>query len=60
MFYSGEGGSEFQLFDMTGKMVDGGKIQNGKLDIGQMTNGVYVVKIKHNNGSYITKKVIKK
>ena len=59
LFYTGEDATDFQLYDMGGKLVDNGKIINGKLDIGQMISGIYIVKIKHKNGSVITKKVIK-
>ena len=53
--------SSYSIFDINGKLVETGKVEQGKnkLDIQNYQTGIYFLQIKNDLG-YVTKKIIKK
>ncbi len=43
------------IYDITGKQLINRKLQNGQIDIRELTNGIYTIKIKTNTQEVITK-----
>lgn len=50
----------YQIFDMSGKMVSEGNVQNRKIATSSLLRGAYVVKLNMKDQSYITQKVLRK
>ncbi len=50
----------FELYDMGGKLVLAGRIENGKISPRNLTAGMFTLKIVFRNGTSATKKVLKK
>ena len=48
-----------ELYDLSGKLVLKSNIENGTVNAGNLTKGVYIVKIIMKDQSFLTKKVIK-
>jgi hypothetical protein len=50
--------STVQVFDVLGKEVMNTRIQNNRLNVSNLSKGMYILKINSVNGNGITKKVI--
>ena len=48
-----------ELYDLSGKLLLKTKIENGNVRVGNLLNGVYIVKIIMKDLSFVTKKIIK-
>ncbi|WP_026754906.1 alpha-amylase family glycosyl hydrolase [Sediminibacter sp. Hel_I_10] len=54
--------SQLEIFDITGKLIksfQGDFSQNDAFNISNLNQGLYLVKIKNNNGAFLTSKLIK-
>lgn len=49
------GNESVQIFDMLGSEVLNGKLLNGKLNVNQLPNGIYIVKVANHLGRFIKK-----
>ena len=50
---------EFEIYDISGKLVQSGKVNSGKVSAPKLQKGFYLVKIIMENGEAVTKKIIK-
>ena len=50
---------EFEIYDISGKLVQSGKVQSGKVSATKQQKGFYLVKIIMENGAAVNKKIIK-
>lgn len=50
----------YQIFDLSGKMIAEGSIQNRKIPTATLLRGAYLVKLQMKDHSYITQKVLRK
>jgi len=58
-FIKSQNASQFEMYDMSGKLVLKGKVEEGKVNSVNVKEGVYVVKVMMDNGSVLVKKLIK-
>lgn len=50
---------QFEIYDISGKLVQSGKVNSGKVSAPKLQKGFYLVKIIMENGEAVTKKIIK-
>ena len=50
---------DFEIYDISGKLVQKGNVQSGKIAAPKLQKGFYLVKIIMEDGSAVTKKIIK-
>lgn len=51
-------GSNFEIYHVTGALIQKGKLTNGKINVSQLSKGIYVISV-NNNGKKSTMKFIK-
>ena len=56
---SNSAASQYEIYDLSGKLVLKGAIQNGRVTATQIPKGIYLLKIKMKDGTFITKKLMK-
>jgi len=59
LFLNGSTNFTYQIFDISGKLIQASSIQNSSIDISTIAPGIYSIKIIDTNGNMSTQKFVK-